>query len=101
MPKWKDSKGNEAIIVLDCDLTEEQRKQFFYATQGMVGGCPLSDRLRAMIYKLPPKQRQAMVMYYYLNHKDLSQEKMALKLGIGVSTFKKRLSRAKRNLGRM
>ena len=98
MPKWRDSKGNESNVLLDCDLTPEQHRRFFYATEGMVGGCPLSERLRAMIYKLPAKQRQAMVMYLYLNPKDLSQDKIAKKLGIDVSTFKKRLSRAKRNL---
>ena len=101
MPKWRDSKGNESNVFLDCDLTPEQRKRFFYATEGMVGGCPLSERLRAMIYKLPPKQRQAMVMYYYLNPRGLSQEKIAFKLGIHPVTFSRRLAKAKKSLGRM
>lgn len=98
MPKkWKDSKGNEGTIYLESELNHNI---FVEKGDDMVktkNNSKINQKLWNAINKLPLKEKDAILMYYFqpMDKKQLSQEKLARKLGIHPITFHRRLKSAK------
>lgn len=68
---------------------------------GTIGGSGLSDHstsatlLRQLVVALPPQQRAALAMYYYL---ELSTAQIGAELGIGESSVRSAIARARATL---
>lgn len=95
-----DSKGNLAKIISLGELTEKQKAELIVKNKPEHDD-KIDRKLWWALNQLPPKEKDAIELYYLKNYKELSQEKIAFKLGVDISTFKRRLKQAKDKLSKL